>query len=125
MLSEDAGADSGADDPIESLLAQCLVRAETEGAAAIDEICARHPEHAETLRRELGVLRALGLFQRAGGGAAETEIERAGSIRPSVRLDALGTTPAGFVRVSASSALAPPDLGDFWLQEREVTFTAV
>ncbi|MBK8980384.1 MAG: tetratricopeptide repeat protein [Planctomycetes bacterium] len=48
-------------DPVEQLVFECLERIETEGEAAVDALCAEHPEHAEELRRSLRTLRGLGV----------------------------------------------------------------
>jgi predicted Ser/Thr protein kinase len=47
---------------IESLLIECLDRAETEGADAVEDVCRSHPECAEELRRQLELLAGLNLF---------------------------------------------------------------
>jgi hypothetical protein len=49
-------------------------------------------------------------------------VDRGGSVRHELRLDPLGTTPPGFVRVTNCTGNLAPDTADFWLQEREVTF---
>ncbi|MBI5851655.1 MAG: tetratricopeptide repeat protein [Planctomycetes bacterium] len=68
---------------LETLVFQCLERIEQGDAIALDELCARHPEHADALRRSIEALavfesdpgleprRTLGgysLVRRIGGG---------------------------------------------------------
>ena len=93
MTGDDAFGGSGAGDPIESLLEECITRAERDGDAGVDEVCARNPAHAETLRRELSILRGLGLLDAADtalyiiksrGKATQTK-ELPPSARPSAR----------------------------------------
>ncbi len=52
---------SGATDPLEDLVAECLERSEAEGPAAIEAVCARRPELASAIRKRLAALDVLGL----------------------------------------------------------------
>jgi len=47
---------------IEELAFECLQRMEEEGQAAIDDVCARHPEHAESVRALVNELSTFGLL---------------------------------------------------------------
>lgn len=67
---------------LETLVFQCLERIEQGDAIALDELCARHPEHADALRRSIEALRVFepeaepvqrtlggySLVRRIGGG---------------------------------------------------------
>lgn len=58
----------GTDDLDETLLqlvSECLDRVDREGPAAIDDVCALHPQHARRLRGLVGRLRDLGMMERA------------------------------------------------------------
>lgn len=58
------------DDRLERILLECLERIEVEGEAAIDAVCAAHPEHADDVRRKISRLRDMGLV--GGGDAARS-----------------------------------------------------
>src|SRR5262245_39523488 len=59
-----ADAEPAALDAVEQLLEVCLSRMETEGPAAVDEICRDHPEHAAALRRRLALIEGAGFMDR-------------------------------------------------------------
>ncbi|MBL9076783.1 MAG: protein kinase [Planctomycetes bacterium] len=61
MSRSDVDPSGPADDPVEMLLGECLLRWESDGEAALDELCRAHPEHAAALRQAVGLLRAAGL----------------------------------------------------------------
>ncbi|TAJ21291.1 MAG: serine/threonine protein kinase [Planctomycetota bacterium] len=46
---------------LKQLVAEALERAEDEGSRVVDELCARHPQHAAALRRRLELLLGSGL----------------------------------------------------------------
>ncbi|MEZ5967031.1 MAG: serine/threonine-protein kinase [Planctomycetota bacterium] len=65
-------------DPLQSLLAACVDRWETHGPAALEDLCARHPDHADALRQRIAALRELGLLTI---GEHDALPERIGSYR--------------------------------------------
>ncbi len=52
-------------DSVEILLRECLVRFESEGAAAVEEVLAREPLHARALRERIATLERFGLFDNS------------------------------------------------------------
>jgi tetratricopeptide (TPR) repeat protein len=49
------------DDPVEALLEECLLRWESDGSTALDDLCRAHPEHAAELRQGMALLRDSGI----------------------------------------------------------------
>src|SRR5262245_60032547 len=92
----------GSDDRVESLVAQCLERAETDGASAVDAVCARHPDLADAVRERLAALDVLGLVGAAPAAAQSGFPERLGEFR---LLRRLGGGGMGVVYLAEQSKL--------------------
>ncbi len=60
-----------ADEALNALVLECVQRYEAEGDAALESLCAAHPEHETRLRARLRTLRDMGLLSlRSGEGDA-------------------------------------------------------
>jgi tRNA A-37 threonylcarbamoyl transferase component Bud32/tetratricopeptide (TPR) repeat protein len=70
------------------LVEECIDRMEAEGSQVIEDLCARHPEHAAALRKRLKSLAHAGLLPaaEAGPGMPEGVPERLGEFRLLQRL---------------------------------------
>ncbi len=68
-------------DTLNRLLLECLERLDAEGSGVVDEVCRRHPEHAEAIRRNLGRLNTMGLVDVGGGPGSAALPERLGEFR--------------------------------------------
>ncbi len=66
---------------LRELVFQVLDRIEDEGPGVVDELCARHPQHAGVLRQRIAQLRGVGLMPGDAPSAAETLPERLGGFR--------------------------------------------
>src|SRR5688572_22249981 len=86
---------------VDLLLFECLERLETEGEAAVEEICAAHPEHASRLRARLRSLHESGLL----GAPPEQIPERLGDFR---LIERLGSGGMGVVYLAEQSSLGRP-----------------
>jgi serine/threonine protein kinase/tetratricopeptide (TPR) repeat protein len=53
------------DNRLVELVSECIARLEDEGEAALDEVCAREPQHAAALRERIARLRASGMLEPA------------------------------------------------------------
>ncbi len=53
-------------DELSGLVLECLERIEDEGAGAVDDVCAAHPEQADALRSRMGLLLGTGLVGAEG-----------------------------------------------------------
>ncbi len=58
-------AAAGPEPTLREVVEECLARYPGEGTAAIDELAARHPQHANGLRRRIDVLRQGGMLPEA------------------------------------------------------------
>ncbi|MEM9381606.1 MAG: protein kinase [Planctomycetota bacterium] len=58
--------------PVRDLVFEYLERAEEEGSAVLEELCAREPLHAEALRARIGVLHGAGLSEASADAPPET-----------------------------------------------------
>jgi WD40 repeat protein/serine/threonine protein kinase len=58
-----------ASDPAPELVARCIERFESSGAAGVDAFCRDHPDHASALRRRVDYLRRMGLVEDATAAA--------------------------------------------------------
>jgi serine/threonine protein kinase len=63
----DAPSDGESSSIVEALLIDALDAAESAGPAALETICARHPEHAAVLRKRWAELARMGLLEQAPG----------------------------------------------------------
>ena len=77
------------DPALNELIARCLDRIQDEGAAAVDAVCAEHPEHASALRQRLSVLARMGLLP-IPVASTDAPPERLGEFRIVRRLGAGG-----------------------------------
>ena len=73
------------DDAVADLIAECLEQAPADVAAAVERACARHPEHADELRRRIAALGRMNLLPKERD-PAETFPERLGEFRLLERL---------------------------------------
>ncbi len=88
---------------VRALVAECLERFDGEGPAAIEAICAAHPDDAEAIRARLARLAAMGLLSRDGGQGDDERIpERLGDFR---LLRRLGGGGMGVVFLAEQSSL--------------------
>ena len=79
-----------ADDELAPLVERCITAFETEGAAAVERICAEHPDSAPVLRERIRQLEELGLMRRADAAQGEPFPERLGDFRLVERIGAGG-----------------------------------
>ncbi|MCK6445712.1 MAG: serine/threonine-protein kinase [Planctomycetes bacterium] len=75
-----------ADDPVGSLLAECLELAPEQVLAAVETACREHPELADELRRRFGALRQVGLLATPAETSRPEFPERLGEFRLLERL---------------------------------------
>ncbi len=66
-------------DELRDLVARALDRIEHEGEAALEAMCEEHPQHADSLRRRVSALRAMGLVE--GGKDKQSFPEKLGEFR--------------------------------------------
>jgi serine/threonine protein kinase len=85
---------------VEALVFECLERLETEGEAALEDLCRAHPEHAASLRARIAFLRRMGL--RAGPDGAFALPQRLGEFR---LIERLGTGGMGVVYLAEQTSL--------------------
>lgn len=77
----DDSSSARADDPVEALIEECLLRWESDGSTALDDLCRAHPEHAAELRQGMALLRDSGI------GPVDSPVpERLGDFRILARL---------------------------------------
>ncbi|MBL8735142.1 MAG: serine/threonine protein kinase [Planctomycetes bacterium] len=86
---------------LEQLIFECLERIETEGPAALDSLCAAHPDHATALRARMQALHAAGLIEATPDGAPPFP-ERLGDFR---LLQHLGGGGMGVVYLARQESL--------------------
>lgn len=86
---------------LEELIFECLERLEAGGPAAVEALCAQHPEHAAALRSRMQTLQAAGLID-APVGAAAAFPERLGDFR---LLQHLGGGGMGVVYLARQESL--------------------
>ena len=55
---------------VERLVAECLERQGAEGPSAVEEVCRKHPDHVDRVRRRLARLASMGMGMEKTPGAA-------------------------------------------------------
>ena len=78
--NDDRARGSRGTSQLEQLIFECLERMEAEGPAALESLCAAHPDHAATLRARMQALHAAGLIEATPDGATPFP-ERLGDFR--------------------------------------------
>ena len=94
-------------DVLEELVAELLVRMESDGAGALEAFCSEHPEKQAALRQRVGALEKLGLLEFKDGPAVagESVPERIG---PYLISKELGRGGQGVVYLAEEEALSRP-----------------
>ena len=94
-------------DVLEELVAELLVRMESDGVGALEAFCSEHPEKQAALRERVGALEKLGLLEFKGGsaGSGESVPERIG---PYLIRKELGRGGQGVVYLAEEEALSRP-----------------
>jgi serine/threonine protein kinase/tetratricopeptide (TPR) repeat protein len=82
----DIGRARDASDVLEELVIECLERIESDGEAALEAVCERHPAHAAELRSRMSALRSAGLLTPPSSAEASAFPERLGDFRLLARL---------------------------------------
>jgi WD40 repeat protein/serine/threonine protein kinase len=92
-------------DVLEELVAELLVRMESDGAGALEAFCSEHPEKQAALRQRVGALEKLGLLEFKDGPAVagESVPERIG---PYLIRKELGRGGQGVVYLAEEEALS-------------------